>query len=201
MADKSTSLPPYLYKIWQSFFAEQKLKTIVEYIASNHVKSLLELGCGPGNNRPFFEVSTYVGIDIDPKAIAIAQATFQDEFILGDITDMNFDNIRCFDMVLLHSVFHHLNDNSVRKVLSKLSQVVSPTGSIHIIDGIKPDKLSLSKILAILDRGHFFRTWNEWNMLFSEVLIYPPPNYFSLRLFGVHAYSMFHIIVKPQNKC
>jgi SAM-dependent methyltransferase len=157
----------------------------------------LELGCGPGTNRAFFRQREYCGVDLDPRAIEAARQAFPDKFVLGDITSIDLAESR-FDLVLLHSVLHHLDDDSVRRAGNNLSRNLSDHGKVFIVDAYQAESVSISRLLTSLDRGRFIRPWPVWRDLVEEFLTVESSQFFSLWLGPLRAYRMFMVVGHPK---
>ncbi len=171
----------------------QKLKPLLEHPTFLSAGSICELGCGPGTNYPSLSSKRYLGVDIDPKYVAHARAQFGDKFIVGDLSaPVNLSTDK-FDVVLLHSVLHHLNDDAVEVALRSAKSLLAAGGTLHVFDLKLPHLLSLPGVLARADYGDFIRPWNRWSHFFDSDI----PGYsrrdFSLNLFGFEAYLMFHL--------
>jgi SAM-dependent methyltransferase len=59
--------------------AEFKAEVLNEFVASNHIQSVIEFGCGDGNQLQLAEYPTYVGYDISPTAIERCRRLFADD--------------------------------------------------------------------------------------------------------------------------
>jgi len=57
--------------------AEFKAEIINDFVKDNNVKTIIEYGCGDGNQLKFAEYPTYIGFDISTKAIELCQDIFQ----------------------------------------------------------------------------------------------------------------------------
>lgn len=87
------------YKIFM-----QSLRTLIIKIFGKEVRSVLDVGCGTGNDAKKWTCE-YVGLDNNENMLNIFKERFQNECILADMTDDNtwfkmkrkFDCITCFD--------------------------------------------------------------------------------------------------------
>jgi len=190
--DSSFSLSPRIYDLWQLPFMKSKLHPLTRSPQFRKLNALLELGCGSGANRPFFSVEKYCGLDIDPKMIELAKRrNSSGEFMVADITSQ-LDKLREFDGVLIHSVLHHLTDESVMKVGENLSNYLNPEGRIFIADAILDrSNLSLRNLMARLDNGSYFRLREHWQSLLTKFVNIEHYEEFDLRILGIPLYRMF----------
>ncbi len=69
-------------KWWNSGFwsygqlAQFKAKIINGFIINNNIRSVIEFGCGDGNNLKYFQIPKYIGLDISENAISLCRNLF-----------------------------------------------------------------------------------------------------------------------------
>jgi len=56
-----------------------KAEIINAFIKENDVKSVVELGCGDGNQLQLFEFNTYIGYDVSDAVVEICRGKFADD--------------------------------------------------------------------------------------------------------------------------
>ena len=93
------------------FLAEYKAEVINNFIQDNNIHSLLEYGCGDGNQLSKIKCKKILGVDVSKTAIEkckilIPKGTFQT--ILGDLK-----NIEKTDLLLSLDVIYHLIDDEI----------------------------------------------------------------------------------------
>src|SRR5687768_4094489 len=129
----------------------------------NHQRPLcvLDLGCGPGQDAALFDDRrrfSYLGVDQDPKCVAIAQKLHKLDFKVADVTSLNCGNHR-YDIVLLNSLLHHLSDIEVCGLMQIVREALAEDGECLILDMVHPTKKRFSNIIARaliqLDRGPY----------------------------------------------
>ncbi len=57
--------------------AEFKAEIINDFVKVNNIITIIEYGCGDGNQLKLAEYPSYIGFDVSPKAIALCQNIFQ----------------------------------------------------------------------------------------------------------------------------
>lgn len=191
--------PPVLYNIWQKLFVSQKLRPLLEHPSFFTGNSICELGCGPGTNFPSLSSKSYLGIDVDNDYIAHAQKKFGNKFTVGDLSKPLEPGIGRFDLVLLHSVLHHLNDDAVQVALNSAKNLLAPGGTLHVFDAILMPPYTLAGLLARADYGDCIRTWEQWRFFFDDAIPSYSKNNFNLNLLGLNAYFMFHLTWKSRS--
>ncbi len=95
-------------------------------------KSLLEVGCGLGNDLARFARGGAVvtGIDIAPKAIELSKANFSQRGLQGQFRVMNGEALdfadNSFDVVYCHTTLHFTPDP--RRMVAEIHRVLRPEG-------------------------------------------------------------------------
>lgn len=187
-------LPPLAYRLWQRFFVAQKLAPLLEDPRFAAAASVCELGCGPGSNYPFLSSKHYLGVDIGRDYIDHARLKYGEHFRIVDVSRAAEAIDERFDIVLIHSVLHHLDDEAAANTLGQARRLLAPGGSIHVFDVVMPPWWTMAGVLARLDEGRHVRAWESWDHLFSQFLGDYRKTDFPLRLFGLVAYRMFHLV-------
>ncbi len=103
---------------------------------------VLDLGCGTGTLalmiRERCPEAKVVGLDPDPKALAIARSKAERvgvavDWRQGFADDLPFED-GSFDRVVSSLVFHHLPPDVVRATVPELRRVLKPGGSVWVLD-------------------------------------------------------------------
>src|SRR5688572_20768895 len=119
---------PWMYRLWQAPFAEQKLAPLLAHNDVSAVRRVLDVGCGPGTNARRFGSSYYLGLDINPKYIEFARARYRRDFRVADITTYDAPAGERFDLILVNSFLHHLDDEATIRVLKQAGSLLSDDG-------------------------------------------------------------------------
>jgi SAM-dependent methyltransferase len=181
-----------VYRLWMAPFAEPKLRPVLSNNDLTTVRRVLDIGCGPGTNTRHFLNCDYLGIDSNEEYISSARRRFGQRFMVADVTTLVLPFDRRFDFVLINSFLHHLDDTQVRRLLSYVADLLSEDGCVHITELVLPDRSSIPRLLARLDRGHYARRLERWQELFNEVF---RPVFFwpySVTGFGVPLWNMVY---------
>jgi ubiquinone/menaquinone biosynthesis C-methylase UbiE len=103
---------------------------------------ILEIGCGTGNLtilvKTLYPTVEVVGLDPDPKALARARRKAERQGVSIQL-DRGFSNElqypdRSYDRVLSAFMFHHLNRDEKKQSLHEIWRVLTPGGSLHLLD-------------------------------------------------------------------
>ncbi len=157
-----------VYSLWQAPFAAGKLAPVLNHNDLGKVRRVLDVGCGPGTNTKYFANQDYLGIDINPRYIASARRKHDRNFIAADVTTYNDDHAEKFDFILVNSFLHHISDADSHRVLSRLTDWLTPDGYMHIVELTSPGDRSIAQFLADWDRGKFLRPLAKWQNLFEQ---------------------------------
>ena len=164
---------PLLYNLWSSIHFVPRLKEIKKEIRQDGHPHILDLGCGTGLFKKNYPDCTYVGIDTNGRYIDHARKHLDGHFILGDILQPErYLGRSRFDYIVANGVLHHLDDNSVTRLMRHIGDYLTPGGSIIVVDHIYHDGLNaLNRMLLHYDRGSFSRTEAAYRTLFQDLSI------------------------------
>ena len=75
----------HAYRLWQAPFAEKKFAPILAHNDLSQVRRVLDVGCGPGTNTPYFTHARYLGIDHNLRYLEYARQRYRQDFLVADI--------------------------------------------------------------------------------------------------------------------
>jgi len=150
-----------VYRLWQAPFAGQKVKPLLAENDLSLARRVLDIGCGPGTNTTLFAHAEYLGIDINPRYIERARKSYGRSFVVADAASYKGAPGESYDLILMNSFLHHLDEQAVDRVLAHAGSLLAPGGSVHILDLVLPPNPSFSRWLALHDRGDFPRPLEE----------------------------------------
>ena len=189
---------PLVYRAWMAPFVEKKLRPLYAHNDVKRARRVLDVGCGPGTNTPYFAGADYLGIDYNPSYIESARKRFGREFVVADVTKYEVPPDRRFDLILANSLFHHLESADTRRILAHLATLVADDGHLHVVDLVLPAERSIPRFLARADRGDFPRPLAEWREIFTES--YEPVVFeqFPVGVGGLELWSMVYFKGRPR---
>lgn len=190
---------PRLYAALHRLVSRGKLARLEEALRCEDLDeaerlNVLDLGCGPGTNAPLFAGSwDYLGIDFERRYIEHAARRLPGRFRQADITCLS-DLGERFDLVLLNSVLHHLDDRGAEAAVGCAALHLKPSGLLLAMDMVTPAGASWSSMLrrglVRLDRGAFCRTAAHLETLFRASFRNVESRPFTLSLLGVDLWDM-----------
>jgi len=172
----------------------------------NYVKSLnlkpnqkfLDVGCGPGTLLHFLPNNIeYFGIDMQQNYINYCHKNFGDKgnFFCERIESFdspNWENY--FDVINVHGLLHHIDDNSAIHLLKKCATYLKHNGFIVTVDTVfHKGQSKLELWFVSKDRGQNIKTEKEYLNLAQKLgfkvqsklitnHIYIPYSQFEMRL-------------------
>lgn len=101
-------------------FAEFKADVINQFVQQNDIKTIIEYGCGDGNQLKLAAYPSYVGFDISHKAISICRETFPEDItktfkMMNDYTNETAELTLCLDVI-----YHLVEDGVYVEFMNRL---------------------------------------------------------------------------------
>lgn len=129
-------------KLWTDKWSAGKVKVVNNYARrsfseikkNSGLKTLLDLGCGAGQDAVYFAKQglrvtaadfSEAGIKLVPKKISNLQS------LCLDISDINLKS-NSFDIIYAHLSLHYFDDNATTQIFDKLYSVLKKGGLIFI---------------------------------------------------------------------
>lgn len=168
---------PTVYAAWQAPFQRQKFAPVDRQMKQQRIRRVLDVGCGPGTHAPRFAHAEYTGVDLNARYLAVARKKYRGRFLQTDLQTADLSALGTFDTILVNSVLHHLPDDAVRRTLRQLQRLLDPDGRVHVLELVLPERRTLARLMARLDRGRFARPLAAWRELldshFEPLLVEP----------------------------
>ncbi len=164
-------LPPVLFNRLAGLFYSKNIKELIRsQIDARPGMRILDMPCGTAVLRSICEPCEYVGVDIDEERVTQAQAAGDaGEFLVADAGDLPVP-AQSFDRILISGLFHHVNDDGMRRILAECARVLKKEGHLIIFEAIWPVcRCNLAGwLMRKMDEGKFVRQPREYAVLFSE---------------------------------
>lgn len=108
--------------------AEFKAEVLNAFVAENHIRSVIEFGCGDGNQLRLAEYPRYVGYDVSATAIDMCRTAFRHDptknFILIDAYQGERADLTLSLDVLFHLVEDQVFDTYMRRLFEASDRFV-----------------------------------------------------------------------------
>lgn len=93
-------------------FAEFKANVINDFVKKSAIKSVIEFGCGDGNQLKYYDFEKYLGLDVSDKVIKICKNTFADDSSKSFDIITNYNNQKA-DLSMSIDVIYHLVEDVI----------------------------------------------------------------------------------------
>lgn len=182
---------PAVYSGWAAMFDPVKIKGLQVLLPDLQGKKVLDVGCGPANNTRLFDGCDYLGIDNNPEYIQQCRKAFpQHQFQVQDINQLRL-SAGGFDLILINSILHHLPDPLIKRLFFQLKDLIKEGGCVILSEPLKPPPREWLKcVLMNLDRGKYFRLYDEYCALFQPYFTVEKDFQYPLKLLGKTGWYM-----------
>jgi SAM-dependent methyltransferase len=184
---------PRVYELWQSPFADRKLRPVLRHNDVPNARRVLDIACGPGTNARYFASSEYLGVDINPRYVSYARKRYGREFLAADVLAGGLPDDARYDFVLVNSFLHHLDDREVAEVLRAVRGLLAQDGRVHILELVLPAAAGPTRLLARWDRGKHARPVNRWQELVAAHVAVDVCEPFVLDMLGIPLWQMVYL--------
>lgn len=131
---------PRLWLIMQNTIGGNTSKQILATEHYHNQRRILEIGCSVGNISETFRKFpgvTFTGIDIDRRAVALAQQRFHNapnfRFCVTSLDELSHQG-ETFDYVLFAGMLHHVDDTVALQLLSDAVKCTADGGRLVIYE-------------------------------------------------------------------
>lgn len=93
--------------------AQFKADFLNAFIEKNHVHSVVEWGCGDGNQLSLIRCKSYTGLDVSPAAIALCKAKFAGDKAKEFMLSHEFSSGQTRDLAISLDVIYHLIEDDI----------------------------------------------------------------------------------------
>ena len=134
---------------------------------------VLDIGCGTGTFatliKGLYADVDVVGLDPDPKALARAKrkavrAAVSIQLDQGFSDELPYPEAS-FDRVFSTFMFHHLQIDKKEKTLCEVRRVLTPGGSLHLLDFVRPEANGYGLLTRYLRSSHRLKDNSEERIL------------------------------------
>ncbi|MEO7326045.1 MAG: class I SAM-dependent methyltransferase [Dokdonella sp.] len=166
---------PSAYSLTQNLFGAERARAVLarEYARPEPGQCLLDIGCGTAQILPHLPASVrYVGVDLSQPYIDAARTTHGDrgEFHCVDVSSVDRNMFRDFDIVMATGLLHHLDDDPARDMFRIAHAALRPNGRLITFDGcFAPHQSAAARFIIARDRGRNVRTAEQYVALARDV--------------------------------
>lgn len=148
--------------------AEFKSQVVNSFVKENNINSIIEFGCGDGNQLSLAVYPKYIGLDVSPTAIKLCKEKFHDDdtksfFLYDPLCFVDKHNIFSCDLALSMDVIYHLVEDDI---FHKYMQALFGCSKKYVI--IYSSNYDTQQVFHIRDRQ--FTPWvaqyaSEWQLI------------------------------------
>jgi len=123
-----------------NYFSEKRVAFLKEYLDPhlNEIKSIIEFGCGVGNNIQFlnqyFPHTRIIGLDISEESIQMARKRYAAQTNISFKKPPDTDSLLKADLVFVNGVFHHIPSSNHLKTLELLHRMLRKGGHLCLFE-------------------------------------------------------------------
>lgn len=121
---------------------------------------MLDIGCSTGASvSKIFDLERqdYTGVELVPEYAAIAQRwNPKGRFLAMDARKLDLPDAS-FDRAFFLGVWHHMDDDTIRRSLSEVARVLAPGGRLLVAEPMFTANRPFSTFMLNHDRGKFIR--------------------------------------------
>src|SRR3989338_5017700 len=157
-------------------------------------KSVLDFGCGTGNNCFLFNPRLYLGIDIDSERVNFAKK-LHPSYAFEVIEDgkINIKN-GSFEYILICGVLHHLSNKQISQYLEEFVRILKSKGKFIIFEPcFFPKSILGNWVMKTFDDGKYIRSKEDYLNLFDGK--------FRLKVYGkLRLYTLYNMLLFTSKK-
>ncbi len=143
--------------------ADYKAEFLNRFIADHQINSVIELGCGDGNQLKLLELPAYTGVDVSKTAIAACRQTFASDPTRHFYTVADKEFIRPAELAMSLDVIYHLvEDRFYEQYIAELFSLATRFVIIYAWDVEGPQRMHV--------RHRKFSTWIQKNITGWELM-------------------------------
>lgn len=161
---------PVLYDFFQSLMGADRARRelVNKHIRPSEGMRLLDIGCGTARILDYLPPLTYLGFDLSQEYIEEALTRYHGRgtFRCAMVEEATLNDDPPFDVVLAVGVLHHLDDESVLRLLSLAKSALKDGGRLVTIDPcFDKDQSPIARFLVGKDRGQNVRSAVQYREL------------------------------------
>jgi len=153
-------------------FAQFKAEILNDFVRKKQINTVIEFGCGDGNQLTLSEYPSYIGFDVSQEAILRCKALFQNDDSKSFKVMRGYENEKAELTLSLDVIYHLIEDEIFFSYMNLLFNSSTRFVIIYSSNTEKQAKLQASHI-----RHREFTKWIEQNRAKWELLHYIPNRY------------------------
>lgn len=173
-----------------------KGEIVNSFVCANNINSVIEFGCGNGNQLKYMNFNSYTGYDISPKAIAICSNMYKSDKTKQFKLMVDHQESKADLTLSLDVIYHLVEDDTYNEYMNLL---FSSSGKYVIIYSSNSDEHENNEVAPhVKHRG--FTKWIEKNRPDFKLIDHIPNKYPYNGDGNTSSYSDFYIFKRSENQ-
>ena len=146
--------------------ADFKAGVINKYLKDNNINSVIEFGCGDGNQLGLIDYKDYLGVDISSEAVKRCRKKYRGEknkkFSIYKPGAKSLKNLSCDLVVCLDVLYHIIDENDFINTLNDIFTISAKHIIVYTI--LEKPKIQLSEHLIFRDIEEYKQIYKEYDI-------------------------------------
>lgn len=152
--------------------AEFKGEVINDFVSKKEIKTVIELGCGDGNQLNYFKFPSYIGFDISDYIIERCKAKYKEDnskqfFHINEVSNHRADMVMSLDVI-----YHLIEEDIYQHYMERLFDQSNKYVLIYAIDDIDEPGKYVPHV-----KPRKFSSWIEENRSDFKLIKHIPNKY------------------------
>lgn len=138
--------------------ADFKARVLNEFVRRHGVQSVIEFGCGDGNQLTLADYSRYIGVDVSPDAVQRCRQLFVKDPSKVFLTVSDYAGEQCQLSLSLDVIYHLVEDGVFEQYMQRLFDAGKTFVGIYSTNFASDDSVTARHV-----RHRMFSSWVEGN--------------------------------------
>ncbi|MEM7032859.1 MAG: hypothetical protein AAF629_25140 [Chloroflexota bacterium] len=171
-----------------------KAEFLNAFVAEHNIDTVIEYGCGDGNQLQMATYPRYIGFDVSPDALCLCRETFQSDTTKTFKLMTEYDQEQAALTLSLDVLYHLVEDSVFQAYMTRLF-----TSSTQFVIIYSSDSDSQNDIQAPHVKHRQFTTWVQTNMPQWHLIQHIPNKYPSAAHHSEGYQADFYVYQRTEN--
>ncbi len=155
-----------------SKFAEFKAEVLNDFVAKNNIESVVEFGCGDGNQLSLATYPIYVGVDVSPTVLDVCKTKFSNDASKTFKLMTEYNNETADISMSLDVIYHLVEDEIFESYMHTLFKAANRYVIIYASDSEDDERHDGAHV-----RHRIFTKWINENISNCKLIEHIPNKY------------------------